>query len=68
MLPKTTLALAISIERALVEFLEADARKGVDAVAGREAQAGLDASRARLKALQQMLDDADRAAGTANDA
>ena len=57
LIPKTVIAHAISIERALVEFLEADAAKGVDAVAGREAQAGLDASKARLKALQAMLDE-----------
>jgi hypothetical protein len=53
---RITLVTQIEIERSLSSFLQADARRGVEAVTGQRAQTGADATMVRLRALELMLD------------
>lgn len=52
---RITLVTQIEIERSLSSFLEADARRGIEAVTGPKAQTGADATKVRLRALELML-------------
>lgn len=67
MMKRETLLAMIEVERQLAEFLTDDAKLGLHSITGNDADAGAAASRARLAALQHLLDVVDHRLGKGDD-